>query len=163
MLPMTPVGKPLSRCSLKSQRGQLANKLSPFMTLVARPWSQMQSEWGGDGLKSFQMKANMFVGHHYHHPVKSSVIDIRPALPLPLPLPLGLPSNIHLPRMPPLLRFLLILSFLDSFDLLPRLPRVRLASPPYPVLDDLWLTQAFSSVKLMSSCARPYICVVSYK
>lgn len=45
----------------------------------------------------------------------------RPALPLPLPLPLGLPTNLHLPRMPPLLR----------------LPRVRLASPPYPVIDDL--------------------------
>merc|ERR1712080_442420 len=40
----------------------------------------------------------------------------RPALPLPLPLPLALPTSLHLPRMPPILR----------------LPRVRLASRPYP-------------------------------
>ena len=39
--------------------------------------------------------------------IKVQPLTIRPALPLPLPLPLGLPTSLHLPRMPPLLRFLI--------------------------------------------------------
>ena len=137
MLPMTPVGKPLSRCSLISQRGAIGKQSEPVHDSCGKTMISNPKGVGRGWLEKFPNKSRYVCGGTIIIQKSHQSLTIRPALPLPLPLPLGLPSNIHLPRMPPLLRFLLILSFLDSFDLLPRLPRVRLASPPYPVIDDL--------------------------